>query len=115
MVVSIILSILKIIGIILLCILGLLLLAVLLVLFVPIRYKVTADSNINDIDKEYHVTAKVSWFLCLVRGKYEYPSEEGFVLKVGPFTVYDGKEKQEKEKKSKKKGFMDKVKEVFED
>ena len=102
MVVSIILSILKIIGIILLCILGLLLLAVLLVLFVPIRYKVTADSNINDIDKEYHVTAKVSWLLCLVRGKYEYPSEEGFVLKVGPFTVYDGKEKQEKEKKSKK-------------
>lgn len=101
MIVSIILSILKIIGIILLCILGLLLLAVFVVLFVPIRYKVLADSNINDTDKEYHVTAKVSWLLHLVRGKYEYPSEEGFILKVGPFTVYGKKEKPEKEKKKK--------------
>ncbi len=101
MIVSIILGILKVIGIILLCILGLLLLTVFVVLFVPIRYKVLADSNINDTDKEYHVTAKVSWLLHLVRGKYEYPSEEGFVLKVGPFTVYGKKEKPEPRKKKK--------------
>lgn len=101
MVVSILLSILKIIGIILLCILGLLLLVILLVLFVPIRYKVTADSNINDTDKEYHVTAKVSWLLWLIRGKIAYPSKEGFVLKIGPFTVYGGKEKPKKNSKNK--------------
>ena len=100
--VSIILSILKIIGIILLCILGLLITAVLVVLFVPIRYKVLANSNINDTDKDYHVTARFSWLLCLVRGKYEYPSDKGLVVKVGPFTVYGGPEKEKSSQKKKK-------------
>ena len=68
--VSIILSILKIIGIIILCILGLFITAVLVILFVPIRYKVLANSKINDTDMDYHATAKFSWFLCLVRVKY---------------------------------------------
>lgn len=104
--VSIILSILKIIGIILLCILGLLLTAILVVLFVPIRYKVLANSKINDTDKDYHVTAKFSWLLCLVRGKYEYPSDKGVVVKVGPFTVCGGPEK-DKTSKKKDKGKSD--------
>lgn len=103
MVVSIILSILKIIGITLLCILGLILLVLIVVLFVPIRYKVTADSNINENVKDYHVKAKVSWLLYLVHGKYEYPGEDGFVLKVGPFTVYGKKKEEKKEKKKNKK------------
>ncbi len=103
MVVSIILSILKIIGITLLCILGLILLVLIVVLFVPIRYKVTADSNINENLKDYHVKAKVSWLLHFVHGKYEYPGEDGFVLKVGPFTVYGKKKEEKKEKKEKKK------------
>lgn len=103
MVVSIILSILKIIGITLLCILGLILLVLIVVLFVPIRYKVTADSNINENVKDYHVRAKVSWLLHLVHGKYEYPGEDGFVLKVGPFTVYGKKKEEKKEKKKNKK------------
>lgn len=108
MVVSIILGILKIIGITLLCILGLILFLLIVVLFVPIRYKVMADSNINDNVKEYHVKAKVSWLLHLVHGKYEYPGEEGFVLKVGPFAVYG---KKKKEKPDKKKQTKQKAKE----
>lgn len=110
MVVSIILGILKIIGITLLCILGLILLGVLVVLFVPIRYIVTADGNVNENKKEYHMKASVSWLLWLVRGKYEYPSEDGFILKVGPFTVYGGKEKTEREKKLKSKKKVSKEK-----
>lgn len=104
MVVSVILGILKVIGITLLCILGLIVLLLCIVLFVPIRYKVIAESDINDTDKMYHLTAKFSWLLCLVRGKYEYPSDDGFVVKVGPFNVYGGKEKPKKEKKSKSIG-----------
>ena len=100
--VSIILSILKIIGIIILCILGLFITAVLVILFVPIRYKVLANSKINDTDMDYHATAKFSWLLCLVRGKYEYPSDKGLVVKVGPFTVYGGPEKEKASKKKKK-------------
>ena len=102
MIVSIILSILKIIGIVLLCILGLILTAIIVVLFVPVRYKIIADSDINEVNKDYHVTAKFSWLLCLVRGRYNYPSEDGLTLKVGPFTVY-GAEKKEKPPKKKKK------------
>ncbi len=102
MIVSIILSILKIIGITLLCILGLILLLVMIVLFVPIRYKVTADADMNDETKDYNLSVKVSWLLFLVRGKYNFPSEDGFVLKVGPFTVVGGKKKEQKQKKKDK-------------
>ena len=101
MVVSIILSILKIIGITLLCILGLILFVLSVVLFVPIRYRVTADSNINENEKDYHVRVKVSWLLWLVHGKYEYPGEDGFILKVGPFTVYGKKKKEKRVSKNK--------------
>ena len=103
MVVSIILSILKIIGIVLLCILGIILLFLLLMLFIPIRYKVMAEGNLNDTVKECQLTAKISWLLFWVYGKYAYPSEEGPIVKVGPFTVYGGKEKPKKEKKKNKK------------
>lgn len=98
MIVSIILSILKIIGITLLCLLGLILLLVVVVLFVPIRYKVMADADLNDEKKDYNLNVKISWLLYLVRGRYSYPSEDGFVLKVGPFTVVGGKEKEPKQK-----------------
>ena len=109
MVVSIILSILKIIGITLLCILGLVLLVALLVLFVPIRYKVTADGNINENEKEYHLKVSVSWLLWFVRGKYELPSEDGFIVKVGPFCVYGKKEKPEKKEKRRKNASKNKA------
>jgi len=100
MMISIILSILKIIGIVLLCILAFLITVVLVVLFVPIRYKIVADSDINDENKDYHVTAKFSWLLWLVRGRYSYPSKEGLVVKVGPFTVYDAKKKEKTSQKN---------------
>lgn len=102
MIVSIILSILKLIGITLLCLLGLVLLLILVVLFVPIRYKVTADADINDENKDYNIKVKISWLLWFVRGKYNFPSEEGFVLKVGPFTIVGGDKKEAKPKKKTK-------------
>ncbi len=105
MALSIILTILKIIGIVLLSLLGLLLLVILVVLFVPIRYKVTADSKINDEKKEYFLKVRISWLLHLVRARYDYPSEDGLVVKVGPFSVYrqNEEEKPKKEKIKKQK------------
>lgn len=114
MIVSIILSILKIIGITLLCILGLLLLVVLLVLFVPIRYKVMAESHINQDTTEYHVKAKVTWLLCLVHGKFEYPGEEGFILKIGPFYLSGKEKKPKKPKKEKRKSNSKRIDETEE-
>lgn len=113
MIVSIILSILKIIGITLLCILGLLLLVVLLVLFVPIRYKVTAEGHIDQDTTEYHVKAKVTWLLCLVHGKVEYPGEEGFILKIGPFYLSGKEKKPKKDKRKSKSKRIDEKKEVY--
>lgn len=109
MVVSIILGILKVIGIILLCLLGLILLFFLSVLFVPFRYKIYADGNVDDTDKSCHLTAKISWFIISICGKYAYPSEDGPVIKIGPFTIYGGKEKPKKEKKVKKKSKKEEI------
>lgn len=111
MIFSIILSILKIIGITLLCILGIVLFIICIVLFVPIRYKVTADANMNEENKEYHLNASVSWLLHLVYGNYNYPQGEGFVLKVGPFTVMGGKKKSKKKTKQNIKKNTKKTKE----
>lgn len=103
MIFSIILSILKIIGIVLLCILGILLFCVLVILFVPIRYKIMADANIDKMNKDYHIVVSVSWLLYFIRGKYIVPSEEGFVVKIGPFSLNNRKAKKSKEKKQKNK------------
>jgi len=57
----IILTILKILGIIIACIIGLLLLLILIVLFVPIRYKARGQ-----IDKNHRGTLIISWMLHIV-------------------------------------------------
>ncbi len=109
MAISIILTILKILGIILLSILGLLILIVLLVLFVPINYKLLADADMDTEKKEYHFMFTIFWPLFWVKGKYKFPSEDGFVLKIGPFKVIGG---QKKEKKKSTKEKKRKIKEV---
>lgn len=65
---SVILLILKIIGILLLALLGLLLFVILLVLFVPVRYRITGE-----VEDEISVHLSVTWLLHLItwRGAYE--------------------------------------------
>lgn len=63
----IILTILKVIGIIIGCILGLLLLILLSILFVPIRYK-----SEGVFQNEKHVSFRVSWFLHLISFRLRY-------------------------------------------
>lgn len=65
---SIILGILKVIGIILLIVLGLVLLILAIVLFVPIRYQ--GIGEITDEKKEAHI--KVTWLLHAIRIKVDY-------------------------------------------
>lgn len=64
----IILTILKIIGIVLACIVGLALLLVLLVLFVPVRYQISADGE-NTAVKAH---GKVTWLLGVLTAKADY-------------------------------------------
>lgn len=77
---GIILTILKVIGIILLCILGLVLLLLLLVLLVPVRYQIFANGNYEKEKPEnlrYLGGGKVTWLLHLVSVTADY-TNDGF-------------------------------------
>ena len=82
---TIILTILKWIGIILLVVLVILLLLLLLVLFVPIRYKLRAAVNdpesheefpLNVLKEQSDVMAEVTWFWGILKVLVQYPGEK---------------------------------------
>lgn len=68
---SVLLFILKLIGIILLAILGLILLALMLVLLVPVRYRISGQ-----IEDEITVHAKITWFLHAISYTFDYQNGE---------------------------------------
>lgn len=96
----ILLSILKIIGIVLACIVGFVLLLVLLILLIPIRYRLSGDGTNADIDAE----GKASWLLGLVSASIGYVKKNvsyrvqiaGIPLKKG--TLFDVQGQHEKPK-----------------
>lgn len=99
--VSILLTILKILGIILLILLGLILVLLLLVLFVPVRYRLDAHRNLQE---EAPVVAdiKATWLLHLISVLFSYPEAAYVNVKVFGITVYrSDQEKQPKEPKTK--------------
>ena len=66
----IILTILKILGIIILCVLGILICVLAAVLFAPIKYSVSAEKKEEQPISKAGVVAKVSWLLFVVRGVF---------------------------------------------
>ena len=99
-VLTVLLTILKIIGLVLLCILGLILLLVLTVLLVPIRYYGKGEYSKDKIAG----TARVTWLLHIVRFKFVYGAEQPLSFKILWFDLLNKKEKNnlKKEKKPKK-------------
>lgn len=101
---TILLTILKIIGIVLLAILCLLLLMSILLLVVPIRYRVHALHG-----EVYEIEAKVSWLLHLVTLRFEMNQNKKSLilrilgLKIKDFFVKKDKKKKKHRKKSAKK------------
>lgn len=82
---SILLLILKTIGIIILVLLGILLLVILMVLFVPIRYRVTAEHG-----DSFDLDGGVSWFLHLVHAKYHKSDKSQRIwIRIFGILVYD--------------------------
>ena len=83
---TVVLTILKIIGIILLIILGM----ILLVLFVPIRYSVDAEipqKDLSDgIDEHFSdgimCNVRITWLLHLIRACVKYPAAKSFSVKI---------------------------------
>lgn len=95
---SIILLILKIIGITLLVLLGLLLIIIILVLFMPIRYRVIAEHG-----EKLRIEGNVGWLLHIIGARVSHLNGELHIrLRVFWFTLYDNlKPKQPKIKKQK--------------
>ncbi|WP_026522017.1 DUF2953 domain-containing protein [Butyrivibrio sp. VCB2001] len=113
-----VLTVLKIIGIVLLVILAVILLLLLLVLFAPIFYRIDANIPETELDNSFDmekVFAKVSfhWLLFVIRGGIEFPKNKEFTLRVFGIKILPKKEKPEKEDKKKDKD-KDKEKETDE-
>lgn len=101
---AVILTILKMIGIVFLCILGLILLLIGLLLFVPVRYRITAQKDAEDELKAARVTVRVTWLLHLLNVCFAYPERAYVRIRVLFFTVFrSDRPKKEKEKKQKER------------
>lgn len=81
---SVIGSILRILGIILLSVLGIVLVLLLLILFMPIVYRVQAERQ-----TDLHASAKVRWLFGFLRVEFIYPEPGNLVAKVLFFKVFD--------------------------
>lgn len=88
---GILLTALKIIGIILLCILGFLLLAICIILFVPVRYKAKGYFK-NKEDKKFKVT--VSYLLHIVHISFSYTEKSDFSIRLFGIKLKAGKDKK---------------------
>ncbi len=108
-----VLTVLKIIGIVLLVILALILLILLLVLFAPIFYRIDANVPETELDNGFDmekVYARISfsWLLFVIRGGLEFPKNKEFTLRVFGIKILPKKEKPEKEKPKKENKGEDK-------
>ena len=84
---SILLTILKVIGLILLCILSFLLILLLTVLFVPVRYRVKGVRKAPDFEP-VDLQLKVSWLLQILSVHYHYPKPGYFIIRLFGLKIY---------------------------
>lgn len=96
--ISVILTVLKIIGLILLAILGLILFILLCILLVPVRY----EGDASYLDKPFAL-ARVTWFFKLLRIEAGYSGKVIYSVKVLFFTILTSDKKKKKGRKRKKK------------
>lgn len=102
--ISILFTILKILGIFLLIVLGIILALVFLVLFVPVRYRMNAYRKTTE---ETPVVAeiKITWLFHILNAAFSYPKAAYVRVRVFCFTVFStGREHTEKKPRSGKKG-----------
>lgn len=91
--ITVLLTILKIIGIILLCVLLTLFCVLLLVLFVPVRYRIEAARREGE-EAPFRVLLKVTWLLHILNAAFRYPGEDGLRVRVFGFTVFPARRKE---------------------
>lgn len=96
---AVILTILKILGLIFLSIIAILLFAIILILFVPVRYSFDAKYQSGD----YEVNVKVNWFFKIVLFSYKLSNEIKHEIKTKIFGIDLGEKKDKKAKAKRKK------------
>ena len=100
---TMILLILKIVGISLLAILGLILALLLLVLFVPIRYRAQGSGDIHE-DGFPCASAGISWCLGIIRAVYNYNDKKnGLTVRIFGIRLPDREEKEERRRRKEEK------------
>lgn len=101
--ISVILTILKILGLILLILLGILILVVCLVLFIPVRYRMEGDYQ----SSKATVSSRATWLLHFVSAKILMEYENAFSLHIAVrvlgIPIFDNKKKAAKKKKKESK------------
>ncbi len=101
--ISVILTILKILGLILLILLGILILVVCLVLFIPVRYRIEGDYQ----SSKATVSSRVTWLLHFVSARILMEYENAFSLHIAVrvlgVPIFDNKKKAAKKKKKESK------------
>lgn len=100
--VTILLTILKIIGIILLCILLLILALLFLVLFVPIRYQVKGYRKEGD-EVPVRAALKITWLLHILNMAFQYPEAAYLKVRIFCFTVFSTNKEKSPDKTSHQK------------
>ena len=98
--ISLLLSILKILGIILLVLFGIVLLVVFLVLFVPLRYTLEAERQ-EGSGEAFSIKAKATWLLHLLNVHAGYPKTPYLRARILWFTVFSTDKKSDEKKKKK--------------
>lgn len=102
--IAVLLTVLKVIGIILALLLGTLLLVILAVLFVPVRYNFKAAYN-----EKFTMNGRVSWLLNIFRVLICYDEEMKTTIKILFFNIGGDKNKEKKNKKEKKETKSDNI------
>ncbi|MBO5056804.1 MAG: DUF2953 domain-containing protein [Lachnospiraceae bacterium] len=100
--ITVLLSILKIIGIVLLCILALILTVLLLILFVPVRYQVKGCRREGD-EVPARAAVKITWLLHILNAAFRYPEEPYIKVRIFCFTVFSTLKKETPEGKTEEK------------
>lgn len=98
---GVIVTILKIIGIVLLSIIGLFLILVLSCLFLPVNYQLWGSKS----EEEAKMSLSVNWLFHLIRIRVEYSQENGLIyyVKILFFQLFPREERLEKKDKKRKK------------
>lgn len=85
---AVILTVIKIIGIVLLVILGLILLLAGILLFVPVRYRIRLQKGAADEWKAAHAVIRVTWLLHLLNVSFCYPERAYVRVRILFFTIF---------------------------